>query len=58
MACMIRSAGFSRQPQFSKTHPSTYFEKSDTIWSEPKIADALNCGFAAVQRTRKCFCRQ
>ena len=29
--------------------------KSDDGWSDPKIADALDCGRATVQRTRESF---
>jgi len=30
--------------------------KSDKGWTDPKIADALDCGRATVQRTRERFC--
>lgn len=32
--------------------------KSDQGWSDPKIADALDCGRATVQRTRQRFTEQ
>ena len=32
--------------------------KSDQGWSDPKIADALDCGRATVQRTRERFSRE
>jgi transposase len=32
--------------------------KSDDGWSDPKIAEALDCGRATVQRTRERFSRE